>query len=193
MESERIRSGRRREPTVGKLRRHRVIRATVIAVAALCLQATSASASSTLLSGYGGPGQGNQAIIGAALIGGGGGSGGSSGSESAAAGANGSAPASIVLPRTPSKTTARGRSHRSATGRRAKPTSSGAASGSNGSTRPATPAAARSTGGALGLTGSDLLYVILAFCVLVGTALLTVRLSGRSGSPAGARRRQRSG
>lgn len=185
MECERFRSGRRREPTVGKLSRHRVIRAIAAAVAVLCLQAAPASASSTLLSGYGGPGQGNQAIIGATLIGGGG----SSGSESGSTGTSASAPASIALPRATVKTTAKSRPRKRTAGRHAKP----AAPTPGGSAQAATPAAARSAGGTLGLSGTDLLYVILAFCALAGTAILTVRLSGRTGPAAAAQQRQRSG
>lgn len=166
------------------MRRHRVIRATVLSAAILCLQAASASASSTLLSGYGGPGQGNQAIIGATLIGGGGGSGGSAGSESPASGGAASAPASIALARPPAKKAAKRSAGRRAGARRDKP---GAPVGSGGPARSAVPAAARSAGGALGLTGADALYIILACCVLLGTAFLTVRLNGRAGRAGGAR------
>src|SRR6185437_13398965 len=45
----------------------------LLALGLLGAFAPAASASSTLLSGYGGPGQGNQAILGSTLIGGGGG------------------------------------------------------------------------------------------------------------------------
>ena len=55
--------------------------AALMALAFCCALAPAADASSTLLSGYGGPGQGNQAILGSTLIGGGGGSSSSSGGD----------------------------------------------------------------------------------------------------------------
>ena len=169
------------------MRRYRVIRATVLSIAILCLQAGSASASSTLLSGYGGPGQGNQAIIGATLIGGGGGSGGSAGSGSSSAGTAAGAPTSIALAQPRSKHAGKRSAGRGAGGHRAKSGAPARTTGSTGSARSAVPAAARSTGGALGLTGADALYIILACCLLLGTAFLTVRVNGRGGRADGAR------
>ena len=148
----------------------------------------AAHASSTLLSGYGGPGQGNQAIIGASLIGGGksSGGGGSGGGEGGGGGAGASAsasslPAAIALPQPAparkSPSTGRGGSH------------GGPRTGSShrteqpqGEYAPTALSAQRSIGGAtLGLSGGDLAYIILAFGALALTALLTARLARRGG------------
>jgi len=169
------------------LQGHRIIRAAALTALMLCLQAASASASSTLLSGYGGPGQGNQAIIGATLIGGG--SGGGSGSGSTGAQATGSTPASIALPQT-SAGKGGGRSGRRRThpARPAgKPSASSKTTATGGARRPAPAAARPGGGGTLGLTGADVLYIILAFCVLAATAVLTSRLTGRTGRAGGTR------
>lgn len=153
----------------------------------LCLQAASASASNTLLSGYGGPGQGNQAIIGSTLIGGG--SGGGSGSGSTGAQATGSAPASIALPQTSAGKGAGGSTRRRNHPARhaGKPSVPSKTSGAGGTQRPATTAASPGGGGTLGLTGADVLYMILALCVLAATAVLTARLTGRTGRAGGTR------
>src|SRR4051794_19511196 len=93
--------GRRREPTGGIMYRHRLT--TTVALIALGLTwafAPAASASSTLLSGYGGPGQGNQAILGSAVIGGKGGSGGGGGSGSG----GGASPQTVSIEATPAPT-----------------------------------------------------------------------------------------
>jgi hypothetical protein len=55
-------------------------------VAAVCLWGTATASASTLLSGYGGPGVGSQAILGSVLLGGPSGGGSSGGSGSAGAG-----------------------------------------------------------------------------------------------------------
>src|ERR1700761_4789261 len=69
------------------MRRQRLTTTVALfAFGCFCASAPGAWASSTLLSGYGGPGQGNQAILGSTLIGGGGASGGSGGSGGGAAG-----------------------------------------------------------------------------------------------------------
>lgn len=148
----------------------------------LCLQAASASASSTLLSGYGGPGQGNQAILGSTLIGGGG--------KGAGGGASGSSssPSSIALVQTGAGSS-RPPAHRGAGPGHAK--GSGTGDASKSAPRAYTPATVSSdrTGGGrtLGLTGDDVLYILLAFGALVLTALLTSRLAGRVGGAGGGR------
>ena len=65
---------------------------TIALLAALVAVAPAAASANSLLSGYGGPGAGNQAILGSALIGGGGsaGGGGSSGSSGSSTGSSGS-------------------------------------------------------------------------------------------------------
>lgn len=94
-------SRRRREPKVGKMNRKGRIVVVLVSLGLVPGVASSAAfAGSPLLSGYGGPGAGEQAVIGSTLIGapgGGAGSGGSSGSSgsagSAGSGSAGSASA----------------------------------------------------------------------------------------------------
>jgi hypothetical protein len=149
-------------------------------IAALTVPAASAS---PLLSGYGGPGQGNQVILGSALLNGrsgGGGPGGSSGGGT-------SGGEDLAVPTSQSS---------AAEPSRRKPASG--ASGEARAKRPHAPAtratqdASRSAAAAyvalerergsrpvLGFSGSDLLYVVLGLGVLILTGVLTRRLGGR--------------
>lgn len=61
---------------------HRKIFPTLTILAVLAAAAPSFAGANSLLSGYGAPGEGNQAILGSALVGGGGGGGSSSGGPS---------------------------------------------------------------------------------------------------------------
>jgi hypothetical protein len=167
---------------VGKIVRQRIILAAAVVAPLAFAQAAPASASSTLLSGYGGPGQGNQAILGSTLIGGGGGGNGAGGGagagSSSASSSSSSSPSSIALPQTAARPAQRAAAHR----HHAKPSASGNASKTiTPAYVPATPASDRAAGGkTLGLTGDDLLYIVLAFGALALTALLTVRLARRA-------------
>lgn len=78
------------------MKRQRIIASTLVFAAGLCAYAPPAALSAgPLLSGYGGPGAGTQAILGSTLIGGGGSQGGGSqGSGSQAGGATTVAPGS---------------------------------------------------------------------------------------------------
>src|SRR5581483_9313770 len=81
----------------------------LLALGSFCALAPDASASSTLLSGYGGPGEGNQAILGSTVIGGsGGGHSGSGGGGSAGAGSSAPQAASIEAAPAPRSTRASG-------------------------------------------------------------------------------------
>jgi hypothetical protein len=163
---------------------------TVTVVAALTLALFSAGAAvasaGTLLSGYGGPGQGNQAILGSGLLNlpPGGGSGGSSGGSSTGAGAatsSGSAGGAGAV--------STGAGHGSTGARGA------SGSHSRGSATRSVPAGGVSTGGAsplaaqtasvsvptLGLSGADLLYILLTLAALAMTARLTRQLTQRQG------------
>jgi hypothetical protein len=179
---------------------------------ALAVAWPAPSFASSLLSGYGGPGQGNQAILGSALVngsrGGGGGTGGggtggsggssssSSGSERSAAGEGGSSSGSSApgtgsgKPSTSSGKSGSGSSTRgsdSGSGAR----SSGTGHGDAGTTRSTTasfyPASERvpagEDSGTLGLSGADLIYIILAIGTLLFMGVLTTRL-GRSSTTA---------
>ncbi len=158
----------------------------------------AAAHASPLLSGYGGPGQGTQAILGAALVngpsGGGGGSRGggsqSSPSSSAAVAAAQSAPSSS----SPGGQTAPSRSetHRSATIRRGNAPGatlqSGAprAAGTSNLATGAYPVSERGvaqSSGAFGLSTTGLLEAFLALCALIATLLVTRRLGGASPRP----------
>ena len=151
------------------MRSHRMIRQIIALMAALTAAAPAAARANPLLSGYGGPGQGSQAILGATLLNGpssGGGSGSSSGGGS------------IGPPG-------------SSTGAAATGTPGGHASGHSSSTNAArhvstargtradgavSPAALRGSG-SLGLSGTDVVYIILALGALGFTGALTRRLT----------------
>lgn len=169
------------------MRSHRTInsKAIPLALALVCVFPAAARASS-LLSGYGGPGQGNQAILGSAVVNGPtGGSGGGSGSTSAEATGSGSAPGGQ------GGTSAAGKHSSSGSAKRGGG-SAGRSSAGAARTYPSYPssqaqAASRSssTGGTLGLSGADVLYILLALAALVLTGVLTMRLARRP-QPAGA-------
>jgi len=175
----------------GRMTSHRRIFLTGLVVAASLVGTPTLAAASSLLSGYGGPGQGSQAILGSTLLGGSsgggggstsGGSGGSSGSfrygerlgetESSATGSAGAGGS-------PGRKSAVG----GASGSRA---GSGGASAGGASTYPAS-----STGNAdeasavapetLGLSGDDLPYILLAFAGLALTGILTRQLARTGG------------
>lgn len=182
-------------------------------VLALSVSLPVPALASSLLSGYGGPGQGNQAILGSALVngprgGGGGGSGGakgsssSGGSEGSATGEGGSSSSSG----TSAQETASGTTPTSsgtsgaATGAGGSHGSSGIGSGRTrhgettraaGATASFYPAseriAASEDSGTLGLSGTDLLYILLAVGALVFMGVLTMRLarSSPTGSASG--------
>jgi hypothetical protein len=189
------------------MRSQRVIFVIVGLLAALVAAAPAAGATSTLLSGYGGPGQGNQAILGSSVVkGGGGGSrGGSGGSSSsgsttqtqaAAAAAEESGPApSLVASESPrpakgASSTKTGTSTPRAPG--SAPTTHGRpAASKHVAAQPAVaqasfyPASERLAPGqhdsALGLSGGDLLYLLLALAVLISLGVLTRRVGGPDG------------
>jgi hypothetical protein len=166
-----------------------------LSVVALIVPSASAVAN-PLLSGYGGPGQGSQAILGSALVNGPGGGGGGG-----AAGASGSGSASP----SPGAGVVGG----GATGVRGTGVSSGAAVGghSKPSGRPAggvvgqaktrrAPAAAvglypaseraQDAQGVLGLSADELLYIILALGALALAGVFTRRLARASPPQQGA-------
>ncbi len=154
----------------------------LLALASCCAFAPGASASSTLLSGYGGPGEGNQAILGSTLVGGAGGSGrgGGGGSTSGGAGATQAvsieaAPAAHATPQAGGANGGAGTGSRRghAGHRRATQTSK-----ATGATAPAKALEVRAVSApALGLSGTDIAFVVLAFLVLMLTAVVTVLLT----------------
>ena len=153
---------------------------------ALLAAAPAAALAGPLLSGYGGPGQGNQAILGSTLLGGpGGGSNGSGGPTSASAES-----AAALAAGSSSAAGGAGASARSALSGHARkgaltPASSRAAQA--GALKPASypvvePAAA--TTPALGLSGTDVFYIVLAALALAFTGVMT-RLILRTGPAKG--------
>jgi hypothetical protein len=164
---------------------------TVAAVTLLAVPSTAAA--SSLLSGYGGPGQGNQAILGSTFLNGpsnrgGGGSSGGGGSGTASL-ARLAAPATAVQEAGSASSPGR-HSRPSAVARHKPPKHGGRLAPSSAPNYQPVPSLARSAAGgsgALGVSGADLLYMILALGGLILTALLTrqlVRGEGASRDPA---------
>jgi hypothetical protein len=163
--------------------RQKTIGAAAVVAALLGAVPASATASS-LLSGYGGPGQGNQAILGAALLKGpsnGGGRGGGPTGGGGTSGTAGLAVSSSPVPRssspsgagrrapTPARRAKRGTHPAPAAGSPAYPVSGGLARTVSGGS------------GALGLEGVDALYIILALLALALTGAATRQLTRGSG------------
>ncbi len=169
------------------MKTHRVISTTASLLAvALSLSAPASAPANSLLSGYGGPGQGNQAILGSALVNGpSGGGGGASGSAGAATLA--SAPQAGALP--PASGGAPAAARRAAAGSTRTAAHKRHAHASAAPAPAYTPSKARKSallavdGGtpALGLSGGDVLYILLGFAALTVTALLTRQLARRPG------------
>jgi hypothetical protein len=182
-------------------------------VAVFSAAAPSAASAGTLLSGYGGPGQGSQAVLGSTLLGGSGkGSGGSSGGGSSrgggagargsgegAASSRGSSSASPASEGAGSGSVAESRS-RAGSGARTGPSghtrgSRGSSAGSRGgaSAHSAPPAPTQAgtharfagytaaqragAGSTLGISGQDLVYVIVVLAALVLTGVVTARMA----------------
>jgi hypothetical protein len=145
-------------------------------VLSLSACAPAAAAASSLLSGYGGPGQGNQAILGSVLLNGPGAGqgGGSAGAPSSSAGGPQAANSGGA-----------GARHSSSNGRGGGPAThaAGSASGAGSQSYSSTPlpslASETVATGAqtLGLSGADLLYILLTLGALVFTGALTRQLT----------------
>jgi hypothetical protein len=177
--------------------------ARIAAVLALSIALTpTAAVASTLLSGYGGPGQGNQAILGATLLNGpsgGGRGGGSNGGGSSGGGSSSSGEGNLAAPTTTGAQGSASSPRHTGSGSAGKHGAPrGGASASTLNARQAESGAARaynvSAGGGsahplLGLSRDDLLYVVLGLGVLAITGVLTRRLTGRkrAGTSGGSR------
>jgi hypothetical protein len=180
-----------KDPKAGMKLQTRIVKslvgATIVAVF-FCAGAGTALAG-TLLSGYGGPGEGNQALLGAGLVNlpSGGGTGGGSGAVGSPSGA---APSQAPSSGSSSPTTAGGKGkHRkgtgSATGGKPSRTPGAVAGGYRAAHTPAGAAEPVPGGSAgsqpLGLSGSDVLYILLALAALAVTALVTRQLTHAAG------------
>jgi hypothetical protein len=118
-------------------------------LAAVMVAAPALASASSLLSGYGGPGQGNQAILGSALLNGpsgGGGSGGGSGSSGGGSGSSGGGAEGAGGSSTNTATSATGGETAAAGSAKGAPAGSGAASSGNSGT-------GSGAGGARGASG----------------------------------------
>jgi hypothetical protein len=168
---------------------YRKIIPIVAGFAALSAMSPTAATAGSLLSGYGGPGQGNQSVLGSALLNGSGNGGGGSGTGGGSSTGGGAATGG-------SGASAPG----SASGISAQESPGGATRGSGtaGRHRAAARPGRSTAGGAglpvfrgytasqrssaahpwLGISGEDLLYVIVALAVLAFTGTLTLRLAG---------------
>jgi hypothetical protein len=151
----------------------------IVLTLSLALAATASAGS--LLSGYGGPGQGNQAILGSALVNGPSGGSGGGGAAASVSGEGSGAPSAAGS----GATGHGGSSHaKGAGGGRSGERSSGSARGANtdtGTKVSVTPQAAVGGSSVLGLSGVDVLYILLALAVLVATGLLTRQMTRRPG------------
>jgi hypothetical protein len=154
----------------------RRLRTSTIAVPVVLLAvlAPASAAAGPLLSGYGGPGQGNQAILGSALLNGPDeGSGGGSGSSGASPSSSGAAPEpagqEASAAREGGKSGGSPRAHH--VGRR-DARGSRPPAGARGVARPFKPIADVGSQ-PLGLSGADLLYLLLGLAALVMTAAIT--------------------
>jgi len=156
--------------------------AVLAGVLALFWTTTASARANSLLSGYGGPGQGEQAILGSTLIGGGsgGGAGAPAGSPTGTARAQRAAVPSAAA--APNAGGARARTAGPSSNRRASPT--GAGTSSLDEPAKAYFSSATASTPALGVSASDLLYIIAALAALAVSAALTRTLTrgGRRGS-----------
>jgi hypothetical protein len=180
---------------------HRKITSTLTLLAVLMAVAPASTFANSLLSGYGGPGEGSQAILGSALVGGGGGgsSNGSSGSSGSAlsdlkatgaqtGGENAAPSGSNEHESSTHGTRGRATDGQTAGGEAGARSGSGGGSGKASSAPRAYPALSRdsdsrspSEGSAgLGFSGEDLGYVLLVLGALALTGVVTRRLTQAS-------------
>ncbi len=184
---------------------HRTISLTTASLlAALVAVAPVSASANSLLSGYGGPGAGNQAILGSALIGGGGSAGGSSGSggstgstgsssgagtgATAGSGATGAAAGEVTSGGARGAGAQAGSEGGGAAGGRTASGAAGARGGHGGASggaaraypvRPFDVAAKPSPAGsgALGVSVADFGYLVLVLALLGVTGIVTRRLA----------------
>jgi hypothetical protein len=167
------------------MKRHRLTTAATLTAMALSMLAPLEAGANSLLSGYGGPGQGSQAILGSALVngprGGGGPSGGGSSTNLSGPGAGTSSGASASGARSGAGGASRkagGSPTHTAKGSGARPNASGSGSGTYQPAYPSSTATSSAVESSqVGLSDSDLLYILLAAGALVFTGVMTRRLA----------------
>jgi hypothetical protein len=160
--------------------RHRTLigRTLGLALLALAVGLPSAASANPLLSGYGGPGQGSQTIIGSSLLNTtGGGSSGASGSASgseltvATSRQSKSAPSNGAAGHSPK---AKGKGGGEAPKRSQTPAAGALATGERAQVSSSTSV------GTLGLSGGDVLFIVFGMTALALTGLMTRRLTRRT-------------
>lgn len=164
---------------------HRRIFLTGAIAAVLPVGMPTLAAANSLLSGYGGPGQGSQAILGSTLLGGGSGGDGGGGRSGVSSGSfrYGERPGGTDSSATSSAGAGGSSGRKSAGGGTpGSQAGSGGASGGDASTYPPSSAERASGAGAgesetLGLYGDDRLYVLLVLAGLAFTGVLTRQLA----------------
>jgi hypothetical protein len=165
---------------------HRTILMTLISLLAVSVAMTSSALAGPLLGGYGGPGEGNQAILGSTLVGNSGRGGGSSGG--ATGGSPGSSPSGLAGSGGQS-----GHSNGAPTGSSGRGSSGGRRGQTSGGVARAYPVLSRqsalqpASGGSaekLGVSGEDVAYIFLALGGLAFTGALT-RWLARTSRPEG--------
>jgi hypothetical protein len=165
------------------MRRRRMITPTIACLVVLSAVISAPAQASSLLSGYGSPGQGSQVILGSSLINGGSSGGSSGGGQSSTTGtvATGTGQAGGA----PGSVASKHAATRGGAGRHAGVHVRGA-SGSGAQPASSSAALAREAGAseALGLSGRDVLYILLGFAALIFIAVITRRMA-RSTRPAG--------
>lgn len=154
----------------------------VLALLSTLLLAPSVASAGSLLSGYGGPGQGSQVILGSGLVNVGGGGGGSGSGASPA-------PSARSIPEARSGTGGGGRSHganRSASKPtplpllKARPSLAKTALNAYPLSSATDAQAVADASDPLGISGADLIYILVAAGALAFTGLLTRELTHTS-------------
>jgi hypothetical protein len=164
------------------MRINRKITPTIALLLALSAAGPATSSASSLLSGYGGPGQGNQAILGSGLVNGpsGGGGGGPAAGSQAPAVVSGST-ANTGSPSAPGS----GRhTHRAAGSKHSSVPARAPSAPSSASYQAYERAASTQRGidsGLLGLSSGDLLLIVLALGALLSTAFIARGLARSHG------------
>ena len=165
------------------MNRHRNIISSAGLLAAIMVATPVAAHANPLLSGYGGPGQGSQLILGSSLLGGTGGGGASAAGGASTAATRGGLGGASAPSASRSSASAVHAAHGVVLRRRS--SAGGAAAGTSGGAPVAFPASAHQAAPpALGVSQQDLLYIVLALCILAVAGVLTRRLTYPRGGPA---------
>jgi hypothetical protein len=170
---------------------------TVTLTAAGCALAPAAASAGSLLSGYGGPGEGSQAVLGSALLNGPPGGGGAAAGTGTAGSSAGAVRHESSATASGSRSGGRVRSSTSGEGQKqakggAKSTTTGAGGARFGRISPSYASASAVASQPLGVSGADLMYICLALGGVALTGVVTRQLvAGQSRAPKGISRQTR--